>query len=67
MDEEEMVAMKLQAAMEGSISTSIMLLGDEEAAVKILKLMRQRHPSILVLSDEEHPTEAINDMVSMDF
>jgi len=63
LDENEMVAMKIQAAIEGSISSSIMMLGDEEAAIKILKLMRIQHPSVLVLSNEEHPTEAINDMV----
>jgi len=63
LEESEVVAMKIQAAIEGSISSSIMMLGDEEAAEKILKLMRLRHPSVMVLSNEEHPTEAINDMV----
>jgi len=63
LDENELAALKIQAAIEGSISSAIMMLDDESAALKILTLMRVQHPSILVLCDEEHPTEALNDMV----
>ena len=46
-----------------NLSTFIMLLDDHESAEKILQLMREKDPALLVLSNEEHPTAALNDIV----
>lgn len=46
-----------------SLSSMIILLDNSEAAEKVLNLMREKDPSVLVLCNEEHPTEALNDAV----
>ena len=45
------------------LSSMIVMLDNEQASEKILNLMREKHPAILVLCNEEHPTEALNDIV----
>lgn len=53
----------LNLSESATLSSMVVHLENEEAAEKILKLMREKHPSVLVLCNEEHPTEALNDAV----